>query len=174
MPISEIGRIKPHSQPGYTLIEILAVLIILSLIGLLVFPRFDGGEEKAYLKQIGKLIQADIQTVSEEAAVEKSEIIVELFSNGYCFEIGDIEIRRVFDKYQFHWDFPGQETEAADSLKLFTKNNESFEPSNLELSFNSDGDFPEDTVQWASQNFTGSLLFKSDGSVNWNYAPRKI
>lgn len=178
MPILEIGKTKAYSQSGYTLFEILAVLIMLSIIGLLVFPRFDSGEEKAYLKQIGELIQADIQTVSEEAVAEKSEIVVELFTTGYRFEIGDFEIKRVFDKFQFHWDFASadiekkEKVEAVETLELSAENDADLESGNLELSFNSDGDFPETTMGWATKHFTGSLLLNSDGNVNWDYGPR--
>lgn len=179
MPISEIGKTKDCSQTGYTLIEILAVIIMLSIIGLLVFPRFDGGEEKAYLKQIGRLIQADIQSVSEEAVCEKSEIVVEFFTNSYRFDIGDIEIRRVFDKFQFHWNFSlnelekSEEFEEMETLGLSEEDVEMPEFGSLELCFTGDGVFPETVLEWMTQNYTGSMVFKSDGSMTWKYAPKR-
>lgn len=176
MPISETGKIKVCPQSGYTLIEMLAVLIVLSLIGLLVFPRFNRGEEKAYLKQIGNLIQTDMQTVSEEAVGERSEILVKLFKNGYRFEIGDIEIKRIYDKYQFHWNFSGEGEayKGIEAAETFSDENDADLEGDFELSFNSNGSNTETTIQWETKHFTGSMLFKPDGSVNLNYAPRQI
>ncbi len=181
MPISEIGKTKAFAQSGYTLIEILAVLIILSIIGLLAFPRYERGEEKAYLKQIGKLIQADIRTAGEEAVYEKSEVLVGFFINGYRFEIGDMEIRRVFDKFQFRWDLPVEEydaesegefevlegSEAGETHELSGGEDEEVSYGSIELFFDSDGVYPDLSVEWSSNNYKGSLIIQSDGSVNW-------
>ncbi len=173
MPILETGNPKASPESGYTLIEILAVLVILSIIGLLVFPRYERGEEKAYLKQIGNLIQADIRTVSEEAVCEKSEILVEFFYNGYRFDIGDTEIRRVFDRFQFRWDVPVGELEESDgdavfeTLGYFDEEAEEIEYGNIELYFSSDGIYPDMTVDWTSKNFSGSMLIKANGRIDW-------
>ncbi|MGE5605162.1 MAG: Tfp pilus assembly protein FimT/FimU [Bacteroidota bacterium] len=173
MPISGIGNQKALPESGYTLIEILAVLVILSVIGLLAFPRYERGEEKAYLKQIGNLVRADLRTVSEEAVCEKSDILVEFFTNGYRFDIGDKEIRRVFDKFRFHWDVPVEEIEEAEgeaiveTLGLPGGEEEEINYGSIELSFYSDGIYPDLIVDWSSQNYTGSLIIESDGSVDW-------
>ena len=84
MPISVTGNPKPSPESGYTLIEILAVLVILSIIGLLAFPRYERGEEKAYLRQICNLVRADLRTVCEVAASEKSEILVDFLK---CYRL---------------------------------------------------------------------------------------
>lgn len=175
MPILGIGNQKASPESGYTLIEILAVLVILSVIGLLAFPRYERGEEKAYLKQIGNLIRADLRTANEEAVGEKSEILVEFFSNGYRFDIGDKEIRRVFDKFQFRWDVPAEELEEAggevviEALGLPGEEEkaEAVNYSSIALSFSSDGVYPDLIVDWSSQNYSGNLIIKSDGSVAW-------
>lgn len=173
MPISGIGNQKALPESGYTLFEILAVLVILSVVGLLAFPRYARGEEKAYLKQIGNLIRADLRTVSEEAVCEKSEISVVFFTNGYRFDIGDREIRRVFDKFQFRWDVPMEELGEADEeavvepLGLPGVEEETVNYGSIELSFSSDGIYPDLIVDWSSQNYTGNLIIESDGSVDW-------
>lgn len=173
MPISGIGNQKASAESGYTLIEILAVLVILSVIGLLAFPRYARGEEKAYLKQIGNLIRADLRTVSEEAVCEKSEILVVFFTNGYRFDIGDREIRRVFDKFQFRWDVPVEEFEetaeeaVVETLGLSGEEEETVKYGSTELSFPSDGIYPDLIVDWSSQNYTGNLIIGSDGSIDW-------
>ena len=173
MPILGTGNHKAVLEPGYTLIEILAVLVILSIIGLLAFPRYERREERAYLKQIGNLVRADIRRVSEEAVCEKTEILMEFSGNGYRFDIGDTEINRVFDKFQFHWGAPFEEPEEteADALMktfgLYGEEEAEIIYSNIEIYFNSEGIYPDMIAEWASQNFTGSLVMKSDGSLDW-------
>lgn len=108
MPISGIGKIKPRSQFGYTLFEVLAVLILIAAVGLLVFPGFQGGEEKVYLNQIAGLVQADFQMARDEAICGKTEVVVAFTENGYRFEIGEIEIQRVFDRFDFRWNLPAE------------------------------------------------------------------
>lgn len=181
MPISGTGNQKILPESGYTLIEILAVLVILSIIGLLAFPRYERGEEKAYLRQIGNLARADLRTVSEEVVCEKSEILVEFFKNGYRFDIGDTEIKRVFDKFQFRWDVPVEEFDDSEGdtvLETFAlpgKEDEEEEViyGNIELFFNSDGIYPDMIIDWSSKNFAGSLVMKSDGTIDWvsSYIP---
>lgn len=179
MPISGTGNPKPSPKSGYTLIEILAVLVILSIIGLLAFPRYERGEEKAYLRQIGNLVRADLRTVCEVAASEKSEILVDFSKNGYRFNVGDTEIKRVFDKFQFRWDVPVEEFDEGEgdtvleTLTLPGKEEEEVIYGNIELFFNSDGAYPDMIVDWSSKNFTGSLVMKSEGSIEWvsSYTP---
>ncbi len=178
MPILGTGKIKIYDQLGYTLIEILAVLILLCLIGLLAFPRFFGGEEKAYLNQIGKLVRVDLNTVKEEAFCGKQEIVVTFFENGYTFNIGEVEIRRVFDKFQFHWKAPleaAELTEPVESSEIIEDNNENEtepESGNFELSFNNDSDLTETKLHWTTNHYQGNILLKADGSVSWDYEPK--
>lgn len=182
MPILGTGKGKADFESGYTLIEILAVLIMLSIVGLLAFPRYDRGEEKAYLKQIGNLIQADIRMVREEAVCGKTEIIMFFRNNGYSFDIGDTEIERVFDKHQFRWDFSlnelekGEEFEEIDTYGFSDENSEADEENqdfgSSEWVFTSDGFYPETTLEWTSQSFIGTMACKADGSVNWEYSAK--
>lgn len=170
-----MGKLKVVYQSGYTLIEVLAVLIILGLIGLLAFPRFNGGEEKAYLNQISKLVQADLTTAREEAVCGKSEIGVAFFENGYLFEIGEIEIRRVFDKFQFHWDIPMEVTETTETTEIIESYDEveaDVESENLELRFKAESDIVETTIRWVTEHYEGNILIKPDGSVTWEYASK--
>ena len=38
---------------------------------------------------------------------------------------------------------------------------------NIELFLTSDGTYPDMIVGWSSKNFAGSLVMKSDGSIDW-------
>lgn len=178
MPILGIGETKVNSEPGYTLIEILAVLIILGLIGLLAFPRLFGAEEKAYLNQIGKLVRADLNIAREEAFCGKTEIGVVFLKNGYSFKIGETEIRRVFDKFQFQWEVSVETDEPAESIETMaeidniTENEGEFDSGNVVLCFNSDSGSPGATIKWTTGHFQGNIMLKSDGSASWDYAPK--
>lgn len=179
MPTSATGMSKSAFQSGYTLIEILGVLVILSLIGLLAFPNYTRGEEKAYLKQIGKLIQADLLTVSEEAACGKSEILVEFIGNGYHFELGDREIKRSFNRYQFQWDFSLNELkesaviDGTETFDLPAQDDEAPSLGRAEWCFSGDGVFPESTLEWVSQNFTGTMVLNSVGEIKWEFTAKR-
>ncbi len=189
MPISGIGKIKPRSQFGYTLLEVLAVLILIAAVGLLVFPGFQGGEEKVYLNQIAKLVQADFQTARDEAIGGKTEIVVAFTENGYRFEIGEIEIQRLFDRFDFHWDLPadtltsfetasdvdqyGADDEYGDGdAPVLEAEEEDRGAAFFELVFKSDGSYPETSLTLATRNYTGKFGLKEDGSVVWNYAKK--
>lgn len=146
-------------------------MIILAFIGLLAYPRFFGAEEKAYLIQIGKLVQADLNTVKEEAFCGSSEIIVDFFENGYAFNIGEVEIRRVFDKYQFQWETTfktARKIGAADSMETLTGDEAELESGNLGLSFSSDEDLQEITINWTSSHYQGSIQLQTDGNLVWS------
>lgn len=182
MPILGIGITKVKSESGYTLIEILAVLIILGLIGLLAFPRFFGGEEKAYLNLVGKLVRADLNTVREEAFSGQTEITVAFFENGYSFNIGETEIRRVFDKFQFQWGGLVEAGEPVDSVGLMVEingvtdnesNERELDSGITELCFNRDKEIPETTINWTSGHFQGNFVLKPDGSASWEYGSKK-
>lgn len=179
MPILGIGKTELNHELGYTLIEILAVLIILGLIGVLAFPRFFGAEEKAYLNQVGKLVRADLNTAREEAFCGQTEIAVAFFENGYFFNIGETEIRRVFDKFQFQWEVsvePGGTAESDATMTEIdglTENERELDSGITELCFNLDRDFPETTIKWTTGHFQGNIMLKSDGSASWDYASKQ-
>lgn len=179
MPILGIGKIEVNSELGYTLIEILAVLIILGLIGLLAFPRFFGAEEKAYLNLVGKLVRADLNAAREEALSGQTEITVAFFENGYSFNIGETEIRRVFDKFQFQWGSLAETSESVESVGTMveidgvTDNEREFDSGITELCFNRDQDLPETTINWTSGHFQGNFVLKPDGSASWEYGSKK-
>lgn len=172
MPISVIGKTRDNQQEGYTLIEVLAVLIILAFIGLMAYPRFSGIEERTYLIQIGKLVRADLKTVKDEAFCGKTEIDVIFFENGYAFNIGEVEIRRVFEKYQFHWETTIkaiEKTDTTESFETLTEDETELEPDNSGISFSSDKDLQETTINWTSSHYQGSIQLQTNGNVVWSY-----
>lgn len=175
MPISEIGKTKKSYQSGYTLLEILAVLILLGIIGLLASPLLYSGEEKAYVQSIGKLVKADLSLVREEAVCEKSPITVEFSQNGYFFSIGEIEISRVFDKFRFLWTSSSvtpQEPEAETGYETETGNEADPQPAPMEIKYTTDGVSRETLLQWETTNFQGELSLNPEGSVDWRYVAK--
>jgi prepilin-type N-terminal cleavage/methylation domain-containing protein len=178
MPILGIGKTKVTYEFGYTLVEILAVLIILGLISTLAFPRFFGAEEKAYLNQIGKLVRADLNAAREEAFCGQTEIAVAFFENGYFFNIGETEIRRVFDKFQFQWEVSIEGDEPVESVDAMTdsnglsENERELDSGIIQLCFNRDQDFPEITIKCTTGHFQGKIMLKSDGSASWDYGSK--
>jgi type II secretory pathway pseudopilin PulG len=171
-PISETGR-TGHFQSGYTLLEILAVFILLGIVGLITFPLLNTGEEKAYVQSIGKLVKADLSLVREEAVCEKSSITVEFSQNGYFFSIGEIEIRRTFDKFRFTW-LPLSVTpeDIGEGTEDETKDEVGSQPDPLQMKFNTDGVCRETLLQWETNHFQGELSLTQEGSVNWHYAAK--
>lgn len=170
MPISEIGKAGDF-QAGHTLLEILAVFILIGIIGSLALPLLNVGEERAYVHGIGKLIQADLSSVRQEAVSEKSPIAVEFSQNGYFFNIGEIELRRTFDKYRFTWiPTPVTAEGAVESSEEETENEAGLQP--LEISYNTGGVFPETLLQWETIHFRGELSLTPEGSVNWRYGTK--
>lgn len=179
MPILGIGKTEVKSELGYTLIEILAVLIILGLIGLLAFPRFFGAEEKAYLNLVGELVRTDLKAAREETISGQTEITVAFFENGYSFNIGETEIRRVFDKFQFQWEGSAETGQSVESVATMaeidgvTDNEREPDSGITELCFNRDQDLPETTINWTTGHFQGNIMIKPDGSASWDYASKK-
>jgi prepilin-type N-terminal cleavage/methylation domain-containing protein len=97
---------KAQSSGGYTLIEILAVLMLIGMLMMIVYPQFTNSPERNEVIYIGKLIKADLALVKEEAFSGKEELAIEFINQGYNFQIGDARITRNFNDYQFSFIVP--------------------------------------------------------------------
>ena len=152
MRISVTG--KPES--GYTLLEILAVFVLIGLLWCLAYPRVTMSAEKAQIGYAGLLLLKDLRQARETAIADKTELTVKFHQSGYQFEVGDIAIQRDFSKY--HISFAVHETEED-------------EASEVEIIFTPNGKVAVGNIHWQSVHFKGSLMIKEDGSVSWNVTP---
>ncbi len=95
---------KARLAAGYTLIEILAVLMLIGLLMMIVYPQFTNSPERNEVIYIGKLIKADVTLVKEEAFSSKEELVIDFYNKGYIFQVGDSKISRNFYDYQFSFE----------------------------------------------------------------------
>jgi prepilin-type N-terminal cleavage/methylation domain-containing protein len=136
---------------GYTLLEVLAVLLLIGLISVLVQPEMFLSVERNRLRYVGKLVQADFDRVRAEAKTN-SEIKVAFNSTGYSFTIGSTVITRNFKldgvQFQIH-----NGTDGATAP---------------EVCFSSNGANPATTLTWKSQHYQGTLAISETGAVQWS------
>lgn len=175
---------RARISSGYTLLEIMAVITLIGLITLIVYPQFTISPEKSEIIYIGKLLKSDIDLVKEESFINKKELSVLFQSNGYGFTIEEAEISRSFRKYQFTFDLPDleetdPETEDGNSSGDNPSNPESgetkagAEENELEpnqLMFTSKGKCNLYELSWQTVHFTGKLKVNPDGILEWTYA----
>ncbi|HYH05164.1 MAG TPA: hypothetical protein VEC37_18895 [Bacillota bacterium] len=148
MRISVTGK----GNTGYTLLEVLGVILLIGLVLSLVRPEFPRFEERNRLRYVGELIQADLKTAQDQT---KTGNVVRVHFNpyGYRFKIGDTLIMRDFKSYGVNFILPS----AAEA------------ESETELLFATDGSCQPIALDWEGQHFQGTLAIKPDGTVSWNY-----
>lgn len=151
-----------RGSKGFTLLEVLGIIVLLGLATMLVFPNFTTSQEKIKLQYIGKLIKTDLQQVHEEVISEKTEQTVAFNGAGYSYQIGSRTITRSLDGFDFAFD---PDAMGWEELECITQD--------AQVKFLSDGSCEEITIKWTSKNFQGSLAVKPDGTVSWNYEKRK-
>ena len=199
MRILGTGRIRAskrnpmHRSSGYTLLEVLAVLTLIGLITLIVYPQFTISPEKSEIIYIGKLIKSDIELVKEESFINKQVLSIYFVSNGYGYMIDETEISRSFLKYQFTFDLPAlEETEPETADGNYGVENQpdsgtgsgeqnpgtggeesGAEDNELEphqLMFNTKGKCNLYELSWQTVHFSGKLKVSPDGTLEWTYA----
>lgn len=156
---------------GFTLLEILAVILLVGLISALSYPNFIRSQEKVELRYVGELLKADLQQVREEAMTHRTAQKFTLAGNNYHFKIGSLEIKRSLGKYGLSFVTPVLSDEAkpkegtgeAEVNAKYPKEEEN----SLELIFDPDGSCDTTTVNWKSKNFRGSLVVNADGTSRW-------
>jgi type II secretory pathway pseudopilin PulG len=159
-PMSVIGR----PAPGFTLVEVLGIIVLLGLACTLVYPNLVDSAEKTHVQYIGKLLISDLQQAQETAVSERDSIGVVLADDGYYYNLGDREIERSFPEYDF-------------SFKVIITTDDGETAALLDeetvLTFKPDGSCDEQTVNWQSKHFCGTLLVDADGTASWNYETKK-
>jgi type II secretory pathway pseudopilin PulG len=159
-PMLETGR----GAAGFTLLEVLGIIVLLGLACTLVYPNYINGEEKTRVQYIGKLLTSDIQQVQEAAVTERGSASIVLAGNGYHYDLGGDHITRTFPEHGFTFKII---MESTDGEAVVTMDNEDV------LTFNADGSCNEIDLSWQSNHFRGSLQVATDGTVSWKYETRK-
>jgi type II secretory pathway pseudopilin PulG len=157
-PMSVIG--KPQ---GFTLLEVLGIIVLLGFACTLVYPNLVGSAEKTRMQYIGKLLTSDLQQVQEAAVTERDSVRVVLEDNGYYYTLGNNQITRVFPEHGFAFMTIIETTDGETAASLSEA---------AELIFQPDGSCNELFLNWQSQHFHGSLQVASDGTVSWNNATK--
>jgi type II secretory pathway pseudopilin PulG len=159
-PMSGTGR----AAPGFTLLEVLGIIVLLGLACTLVYPNYINGEEKTRVQYIGKLLTSDIQQVQETAVIERDSASVVLAGDGYHYDLGGNQITRTFPKYGFTFKMMMESSEGDAAV---TMENEGV------LTFEANGSCNAMDLSWQSNHFRGSLQVAADGTVSWQYETRK-
>jgi prepilin-type N-terminal cleavage/methylation domain-containing protein len=156
---------------GFTLLEILAVILLVGLICTISYPNFVRSLEKTELHFVGELLQTDLQQIREEAMAHRTEQKVTLTGSAYYFEIGGLKIERSLGKYGFTFVTPApaatektdEEVTEAEPIGKKTKKG----VNSMELIFAADGSCEMVIVNWTSQRFRGTLVVNADGTSRW-------
>lgn len=177
-PISETG--KPVSG-GFTLLEVLGIIVLLGLASILAIPKFANSSERIKLQYFGKLLQTDIQLVREDAVSEGDDQAIIFENNGYCFNIGSRMIKRLFYDYGFTFDRRDEtvgRAETVDTAGAAVVTEAAGEESASEsapvarVEFTPAGVCQETNLNWTSDHFQGSLKVQPDGRVEWTYGKK--
>lgn len=150
---------------GFTLLEVLGIIVLLGLAVSLAYPNFTSSQEKIKLQYMGKLVIADLQLARENAISERVKTTVVFSGNGYYYKIGSKTIERSLSGYGFSFDLVTPEKTATQT--------ESAGGSSATVAFNPNGECSETTFNWKSDHFQGSLMVRSDGTVSWQNAGKK-
>jgi general secretion pathway protein H len=148
MPTSGTG----NAASGFTLLEVLAVLVLIGLVVALVFPDFTRGAEKRRVTLIGSLLQIDVSRVREEALAQRTDATLIFGPDGYSFTIGGSELRRTFQEFRVGLpnaaESPAQSGAAA-------------------VTFNAEGRCFPQQFHWETRYYQGVIALTGDGDVTW-------
>lgn len=192
---SNLRRVRASS--GYTLLEIMAVITLIGLVTLIIYPQFTISPEKNEIVYIGKLLKTDLNLVKEESFSSKKEMSLFFVPDGYSYNIDETEISRSFLQYEFVFDVPvpektepettggnpvveltpnpvvGKDELNADNTDLEGKPKdevEELEPN--QLKFTSNGKCNSYELSWKTVHFTGKLKVDQDGVLDWSYVQK--
>lgn len=162
MPISATGK-----DSGYTLIEVLVIIVLFGFIAVLASPSLLLGEERAEVKYIGELIAGDLQLLKEECVYDKAEPVITFTKNGYGFDLGERSFTRNFQRFGFSFLLAEEQGEEAAAEPTAQK--EKPAASSGILKFNRDGPASDFSLSWQTVHYQGELSVNQDGMVNWRY-----
>ena len=152
---------------GYTLLEMLAVLILIGFLAVLVYPEFAKSLEEMEIISIGKLIRSDLATARLEAIAGRRTILVCFAENGYVISGGGLEVTRTFGARGFSFHLPAPD-ESADE----NRGEDEESAVSARLAFDKTGTCLGLKLGWETANFAGRLGVTEGGEVSWEYAPR--
>jgi type II secretory pathway pseudopilin PulG len=135
------------AEAGYTLLEILGVILLIGLILTLAQPQISRVEEKNRMRYVGELLQTDLQRVQAEAKAGNT-VKFKFTANGYCFSLDEAVIKRDY---------------RVNGVAFSMENNEP------ELNFTPEGPAPVATINWTGAHYQGALALTPDGAVSWGY-----
>jgi hypothetical protein len=167
--IPAIGR-KPA---GFTLLEVLGIIVLLGLACTLVYPNITNGAEKIRVHYIGKLLSSDIQKVQETAVSEREPAGLTLDDNGYHYDLGDNRVKRIFPEHGFAFEKGAEPIITGMSDAMEDEEMSDTMEDEATLIFRTDGSCNEINLDWQSDHFRGSLQVAVDGTVSWKYESKK-
>jgi type II secretory pathway pseudopilin PulG len=147
MRITETGK----AAAGYTLLEVLGVLLLIGLGVALVRPEMLLSVERNRLRHVGELARADLDRAQAEAKTG-AEVMVSFNPSGYGFTIGNIVITRDFQPEGLRFRVPN----AADAAALAVR-------------YSGAAVSPAATLAWESRHYQGTLAISTTGAVQWSY-----
>jgi type II secretory pathway pseudopilin PulG len=157
---SGIGKCHPA---GYTLLEVLAVLILIGFTILLVVPNIFLKDEELEIRSVRNLLNTDLKQMKLEAELNRDQAKIEFNKAGYRLTLGEKQVERTFPRYQLVFALPeapqdqsGQPAEQ-DVVKM------------PEVQFLTDGSCTALAVNWQTIHYKGTLTVTSDGTMQWNY-----
>jgi hypothetical protein len=175
----------------------MAVITLIGLVTMIIYPQFTISPEKSEIIYIGKLLKTDLNLVKEESFSSKRELSLYFVPDGYSYIIDETEISRSFLQYEFVFDVPvpektEPETTGENPIVVPSPNPVagSFSDQNAEnpdlegqpkddgdkelepnqLKFTSDGKCNSYELSWQTMHFTGKLKVDQDGVLDWSYA----
>jgi type II secretory pathway pseudopilin PulG len=148
MPITETGE----STSGYTLLEILGVILLFGLIASLVQPEILLSVERNRVRYIGALLQTDLERVQAEARTG-NEVRLVISPTGYGFTIGNTAITRDYQIDGMQFRITGSAADAGSPELLF---------SNADVC-------PAATITWESQHYRGVFSINPAEALKWSF-----
>lgn len=94
------GRRPPRAAAGFTMIEILVVLVVVGLLAAMVVVNLGGGTQQRELASKVRELFVLMQTASEQAVLNNQELGLVINEDGYRF--------LVFDELESEWGSPGE------------------------------------------------------------------
>ncbi|MGD8401280.1 MAG: prepilin-type N-terminal cleavage/methylation domain-containing protein [Bacillota bacterium] len=147
MPTSGTGK----AASGFTLLEVLAVLVLIGLVVALVFPDFTRGAEKRRITLIGSLLQIDVGRVREEALAQRTDEMLIFGPDGYSFTIGGSKLRRVFKEFRVGLPNASESDQAGAAA----------------VTFNAEGRCFPQQFHWETRYYQGVIALTGEGGVTW-------
>jgi prepilin-type N-terminal cleavage/methylation domain-containing protein len=166
MRISATGK----GDSGYTLLEILAVLLLIGLLFSLAQPGIWRTGEKNRMRYVGELLQSDAQRILAEAQAGNT-VQLSFDSHGYRICLGDTVTTRDYRAGGIAFRLESQATPAS-GLREDREN--AAEPEDTtgdgpELDFVPDRPGPAAAIIWESEHYRGELTLKTNEALSWGY-----